>query len=156
MARKASDVVLIPTEPKELPNGLEIVEVERKLKTLRPSDAKSDWVVSADRRVIRLIVPTPDAAGVLAYAKFYSENSGNDDDGPRFVAEAVRNTIANMAAAKVGLGLEETSVRFIAPISGLRVVDKADVIGARMMADWAEHGTPPTAERLKAIYAGIV
>ena len=157
MARTANAVTMLKDEPKQLPDGLEVVEVKRKLKTVKPENASDSWKPTSEVRVLRLIVPKANAEGVTSFVRFYSEHCGNEkQNGPVFVAECVRTMIANAAAAKIALGDEDTSALLIAPVPTLRTVDKAEMAGERLAA-WTRDnpGKIPGVEDLKTIYAGI-
>ncbi len=154
MARKAQAITYLKTAPKDLPDGVVQVEVRRKLKSEKPENAPDSWSQTADQRVLTLNVPAPNAEGVIAFAGFLSEAYGID--GPLFCAEAIRNAMADRAGAKIVLGREGDSLRFVPTISPLRTVDKGELVGARL-AEWTnEHpGQMPSAEVLKNLYAGI-
>ncbi len=156
MARKASEVTFLKTAPKDLPDGIETVEVKRTLRTIKPEGHTGDFKAQTGSVILALDVPVVSGEGVLAYPTFYSENTG-EDNGPDFVAEAIRNAIANAAAAKIALGQESRSRLFVPPIAALRVVDKGEMVGQRL-AEWTRDnpGKMPSADVLKELYAGIV
>ena len=154
MARKAQTVSYLKAAPKDLPDGVVQVEIERKLKNIKPDNAPESWSPSADSRVFALNVPTASAAGVVAFPGFLSEAYGID--GPVFCAEAIRNAMADRAAAKLELGRENDSLRFVPAIAKLRTVDKGAVVGAKL-SDWvnAHPGEKPSAEILASMFKGI-
>ena len=156
MARKASEVTFLKTAPRELPDGIETVEVKRTLRSQKPEGHTGDFKAQTGSVILTLDVPVVNGEGVIAYPAFYSENSG-EENGPEFAAEAIRNAIANAAAAKIALGSEGQSRHFVPPIAALRVVDKGEMVGQRL-ADWTREnpGKMPSAEVLKQLYAGIV
>ena len=154
MARTAQSVSYLKAAPKDLPDGVVQVEIERKLKNIKPDNAPESWSPSADSRVFALNVPTASAAGVVAFPGFLSDAYGID--GPVFCAEAIRNAMADRAAAKLELGREKDSLRFVPAIAKLRTVNKGEVIGA-LLSDWinAHPGEIPPADVLTGIYKGI-
>ena len=154
MSRKAQAISYLKTAPKDLPDGVVQVEVKRKLRDEKPEGAPDSFSHTADQRILTLNVPESNAAGVVAFPGFLSESYGID--GPLFCADAISNAVANGAAAKIFLGREGDSLRFVPQISPLRTVDKGELVGARL-AEWtnANPGVMPSAEVLKNLYAGI-
>ena len=155
MSRTSQSVSYLEAAPKDLPDGVVQVEVKRKLKNVKPDNAPESWTPTADSRMFALNVPAPNAAGVVAFPGFLSDVYGID--GPRFCAEAIRNAVADRAAAKLELGREGDSLRFVPAISKLTIVNKGEIMGG-MLSDWLnEHpgeGAPP-ADVLANIFKGI-
>ncbi len=155
MSRVAKGISFLKKAPADLPNGIETVEIKRKLKSVRMDDSPKDWAPTADHRVVKINVPVPTAEGLIAFPKFLSEVYGID--GVAFCVEAQRQAMATYMGTKLPLGREDDAQRLVPAWSRLSVVDKSELIGSRM-ADWtkANPGKMPTAEQLKELYTGLI
>lgn len=154
MPKTATATVYLKTEPKDLPDGVETVTVNRSLKTEKPDNAKDDWKTSTEARSFKLNVPASNAEGLLKFPGFLSDIYGID--GPKFCVEAVRNAMASQASARIALGKESDSLRFVPAIASLRTIDPAELAGAETQAWCKEHpGKAPPADVLARIWAGV-
>ncbi len=145
MAGRKSTPVRTYKAPKEIPDGMELVDVKR-------------TVGENKGAVIQLLVPKANAQGVTVGTAFLSQIIG-DDQGPVFVAEAMRTAMVNSVVAQLISQKDEadlsTAGSIVPRIAALGVVDKGLVAGARLTAYIQEHGTPPPADKMAEIYAGL-
>jgi len=155
---KALKYAFLP-EDYEIADGLEIVTVERQFKETRPSNAKKGWTPSAEKVPADLIMPQANNAGVVAYAKMYTEHGpkhANSVDGPTFIAEAVRDAISTGAGRILTLSEMDNSARLLPPVVRAKFVNKAALAAKRFEA-WtlANPGKMPNPEELASIYGGV-
>ena len=136
---KAKNVVKFVSPPKQAPEGMEFVDVKR-------------TVGENSSAVVRVLVPKADGEGYSAGVKYLNSI---DVIGVVFASEAFRSAWIDSVVAQ-GKGVEIEKVGTIVPrIAALRVVDKAQVAGDRLITFIKEHGRPPTPEETKGIYAGL-
>ena len=143
--RKASPVRTYKA-PKDCPDGMELVDVKRTI-----GDNKGV--------ILQMMVPKADAQGVLVGTEFLSQILEGDNGGPEYVAEAIRTAMVNSVVAQLVSQKDEADTSkagsIVPRIAKLGVVDKGLVAGARLTAYIQEHGTPPPADKMAEIYAGL-
>jgi hypothetical protein len=154
MARSASKFTTQKALPKELPDGLEIVE---SLATVSEGDKKEKVSLS-------LFVPQfGNAAGIINFGKHYTEHNKDCMIGKRvangndFISAAIRSAIkAGVSRLVTPANASEVSTLILAPVSDIRTVKPEELVAARMSA-WvlANPGKVPDAKVTAAIFAGI-
>ncbi|MEE8113034.1 MAG: hypothetical protein V3T23_01645 [Nitrososphaerales archaeon] len=149
MAGRKSTPVRTYKAPKEIPDGMELVDVKRTV-------GESKGVV------LQMLVPVAGAnsgLGVSVGTAFLSQILEGEDMGPTFVAEATRTAWINSVVAQLISQKDDadlsTAGSIVPRIAALGVVDKGLVAGARLTAYIQEHGTPPPADKMAEIYAGL-
>ena len=154
MAGKKAGTVKHYVSPEEIPNGMILEDVKITVGARKPKD----------KLTIRTLLPQPNAAGVIGGIKWLSEILDGTDQGPVFVAQAVRRAIVTsqgaQAGSKNGLKIAVSEIGTIVP--KLHTQDTVDKTSAARMWLMTETGLAlagkrkmPTADEIQEKFKGL-
>jgi len=159
MARTSEELTKVSL-PKNLPEGLEIIQAERTLsgvkETVTGDDGKERQV--SPKEVVSVLVPCEGSkVGLLAWIELRSKLGGKAADGElgtHDVVNAIRSEAFNIVP-KLTRDQVADSASYLLPFSGPRVIDPFEVATAKIGAFQRVKGRMPTAEEYAAIMASV-
>ena len=158
-------VLKVPAK-KDLPEGLEIIQAERKVDGPADKDGKATEGAKVLISRIAPVVGPKAAVGIRNFIKLLSEmvkEAGNKGDDGNVVEDAGVQDVANMIRAAVleiatrfDTSTAKDSLTYYLPYSGPRLVDPYEAQTVRITTFQREHGRMPNPTEYAEMFADLI